>query len=90
MIAGEAERHELVELFAGDFADGGFMDELRVNVLCVKGRGGKNGALILKNGVAFGVATTGVIALDMESEFLARFVGCNRAGNDVGDGIFAV
>ena len=35
LLASEAERHELHELFAGDFTDGGFMDKLGVNVFGV-------------------------------------------------------
>ena len=35
LLASEAERHELIKLFAGDFADGGFMNKLGVDVLSV-------------------------------------------------------
>ena len=34
-MAGEAERHKLIELFAGDFANGSFVDKLSVDVLGV-------------------------------------------------------
>ena len=59
-------------------------------MLGVEGRGGKNGAVILENGIAFRVAATGIVAFNVKGEFLTRIIGGDRARNNVGDGIFTV
>ena len=66
------------------------MNKLGVDVLGVQGRGGEDGAVILKDGVTLRVTATEIIAFDVKSEFLARFIGGNRARDDIGDGILAV
>ena len=35
LLASETERHELIELLAGDFTDGGFVNKLGIDVFSV-------------------------------------------------------
>ena len=62
LLLGEAQRHQLDELVAGDLADGGLVDQLGVHVVRFEGRDGQDLALVHDDGVAFGVAVAGSVA----------------------------
>ena len=69
-LLGEAQRHQLYDLVAGDLADGGLVDQLGIHVVRFEGRDGENLALVHDDGVAFGVAVAGGVADDAGVEFL--------------------
>lgn len=60
----QAQRHQLGDLVSGDLADGGLLDQRGVHVPGGHVRHGFHHHLVRDNGVAGGVAATGVVAID--------------------------
>ena len=89
-LLGEAEGHELDKLLAGDLADGGFVDEAGVDAVGGELRRGDDVGVVHDDGVAFGVAVAGGVAVDAADKILHGAILGNAAADDVGAAILAV
>ena len=89
-LFGQAEGHELVELLAGDLADGGLVDEAGLDGVGRDLRARADGAAVHDDGVALRVTGALVVAADVGVEHLAGVILGDGAGDDVRAGIIAV
>ena len=89
-LLGQAEGHELVELLAGDLADGGLVDEAGLDGVGRDLRTCTDGAAVHDDGVALRVTGALVVAADVGVEHLAGVILGDGAGDDVRAGIIAV
>ena len=82
-LLGQAEGHELNELFACDLADRGFVDEACIDAGSGQLGAGKHDGFIHDDGVALGMARAGAVAVEAADEILLGSILGNGTGHDV-------
>ena len=86
----ETQGHELNDLLAGDFADGGFVDKRSFGAVGLQRRNSEDTAIIHDDGIALGMSAAGGVAQDAHVELLVGVVTGDGAGDDVSAGTVAV
>ena len=90
LFFGQAQSHQLDQLFTGNFADGSFVDQAGVHAVGGQGRAGNDRRMVHDDGVALGVTGAGAVAVDVADKLLLAHVLGHAAGNNVGRAAFAV
>lgn len=65
-LFGKSERHQFGKLFARDLADSGFVNKLRVDIVCGKTGRRRDGGVVHDDGVAFRVSVAGALPFIVE------------------------